>query len=328
MNIAPKVSVAMITYNHEKFIAQAIESVLGQAADFQIELVIGEDCSTDNTRKIIHDYICRFPGRIRLLAHDKNIGMNANFAATLEACRGEYIALLEGDDYWTNPDKIARQASFLDNHPDCVNCFHNVRVVSDDPQSPVQGYYPDANGNQLMCAPDLPGRFTQQEFLKRNVIPTCSVMFRKGSMDGFPAWFRELSIGDQPLHILCTQHGASAYVPSVMGVYRLHGQSAWVGKAAAYRISRTIEMYGALERHFEDQPQSRILRENRVHWMRELARIFETDHQYSKAIQIYQQYLLTVLQKEFSAKLVIKLIRKIIKLWCLSCIPWFAPKKE
>jgi glycosyltransferase involved in cell wall biosynthesis len=301
--------------------------VLAQAADFQIELVIGEDCSTDNTRAIINDFIGRFPGRIRLLAHDKNVGMNANFAATLEACRGEYIALLEGDDYWTDNTKLSQQAEFLDQHPDCVNCFHNVRVISDVPRSPVQGYYSQSDGTKLMCAPDMPSRFGQGEFLKRNVIPTCSVMFRKSSMGELPAWFPKLSMGDQPLHILCTQHGASAYDPGVMGVYRLHGQSAWVGKAAAYRISKTIEMYEALERYFENQPQSKILLDTRLHWMREQARIFETNGEYSEAIRIYRQVLATGFKTKISFKLVLKLVRKIIKLRILSCLPWLMPKK-
>jgi len=327
MNHAPKVSVAMITYNHEKFISQAMESVLSQEADFPIDLVIGEDCTTDNTRSIIKDYIGRFPGRIRLLAHDKNIGMNANFAATLEACRGEYIALLEGDDFWTDNTKIARQVHFLDQHTDCANRFHNVRVIADDPRSSVQGYYSQADGTKLMCAPDMPSRFGQGEFLKRNVIPTCSVMFRKSSMGELPSWFHKLSMGDQPLHILCTQHGASAYLPDVMGVYRLHGQSAWVGKAAAYRISKTIEMYEALERHFANQPQSRVLLESRLHLMREQARIFEASGEYGEAIGICRQALVTGFKKEIPFKLVLKLVRKIIKLRFLSCLLWFVPKK-
>ena len=97
-----KVSVCMITYNHERFIAQAIESVLMQETDFRVELVIGEDCSTDGTRAIVREFGERFPERIRLLLPEHNLGMMPNFVATLSACRGQYVALLEGDDYWTD----------------------------------------------------------------------------------------------------------------------------------------------------------------------------------------------------------------------------------
>ena len=103
-----KVSVAMITYNHERFIAQAIESVLMQQTDFAVELVIGEDCSTDKTRAIVCAYGERYPERIRLLLPERNQGMIPNFVATMNACQGQYIALLEGDDYWTDRIQAAK----------------------------------------------------------------------------------------------------------------------------------------------------------------------------------------------------------------------------
>ena len=109
-----KVSVAMITYNHERFIAQAIESVLMQQTDFAVELVIGEDCSTDGTRAIVRDYGERYPERIRLLLPEHNLGMMPNFVATLKACRGQYVASVEGDDYWTDPHKLQKQVDFLE----------------------------------------------------------------------------------------------------------------------------------------------------------------------------------------------------------------------
>ena len=129
-----KVSVAMITYNHERFIAQAIESVLMQQTDFAVELVIGEDCSTDGTREIVRAYGERYPERVHPLLHEHNLGLKGhnNFVATLKACRGQYIALLEGDDYWTDPHKLQKQVDFLDGHPEYVGCFHNAMEVFDD----------------------------------------------------------------------------------------------------------------------------------------------------------------------------------------------------
>src|ERR1700730_11718775 len=104
-----KLSVAMITYNHEQFIGQAIESVLAQKVNFEYELVIGEDCSTDGTRAVILDFHRRYPDRIVPLLRERNLGGQKILLGTLAACRGKYLALLEGDDYWICTDKLQRQ---------------------------------------------------------------------------------------------------------------------------------------------------------------------------------------------------------------------------
>lgn len=113
----PLVSACMITYNQAPYIAQAIESVLAQRAEFLVELVIGEDCSTDRTREIVLDYQRRHPEAIRVITSDSNVGMHRNAYRTLKACRGEYIAMCEGDDYWHDPDKLASQIQLAMSHP-------------------------------------------------------------------------------------------------------------------------------------------------------------------------------------------------------------------
>ena len=128
------VSVLMITFNHEQFIAQAIDSVLMQQTDFEYEIIIGEDCSTDRTREIVIEYAERNPEKIRPLLHDHNLGLMGryNFVAAYKMCHGKYIALLEGDDYWTDPHKLQKQVVFLENHPECSLCAHNTRIVIED----------------------------------------------------------------------------------------------------------------------------------------------------------------------------------------------------
>src|ERR1700739_2391661 len=113
----PLISVCMITYNHEKYIAQAIESVLAQKTNFPVELVIGDDYSTDSTRKICLDYKKKHPDILKLRFPDKNMGMMPNFIANLKECDSRYIALLEGDDYWTDPYKLQKQFDFLEANP-------------------------------------------------------------------------------------------------------------------------------------------------------------------------------------------------------------------
>ncbi|MDF1549683.1 MAG: glycosyltransferase, partial [Bacteroidales bacterium] len=125
-----KLSVCMITYNHEKYIGQAIEGVLMQKTNFDIELLIGEDFSNDNTRNICMGYKNKYPDKIKLLLREKNIGMMRNFIQTLNTCKGKYIALCDGDDYWTDPLKLQKQVDFLEANPEYALCYHRVNILT------------------------------------------------------------------------------------------------------------------------------------------------------------------------------------------------------
>ncbi len=124
-----KVSVMMVTYNHEKYIEKAILSVLNQNVDFRYELLIGEDCSTDHTRDIVEKYQKMYPEIIKLIKHNKNIGALKNEADLRKRCQGQYIAVLEGDDYWTYTEKLKCQAEFLDTHLQYIGTTHNVKIL-------------------------------------------------------------------------------------------------------------------------------------------------------------------------------------------------------
>jgi glycosyltransferase involved in cell wall biosynthesis len=297
MNSEPKISVLMITYNHARFIRQALDSVFAQRTNFSYEVVIGDDASTDGTGAILAEYAEKFPDRVRLLLRQKNIGMNPNLADTLAACRGEYIALLEGDDYWTDPDKLNRQVEFLDGHPECVNCFHNVVVVSDDPAVPVQGYHLHPDGRRLLCALDLKPRYAQVDFLRGNYIPTCSVMFRRTAAGTLPPWFKKLQLGDHPLHVLCTEHGLAAYLPGVMAAYRLHAGGVWSSNTSLHRAARGLEMYEELCRHYHGRPQAATLQKWRLHALQGTARQLKKNGYWSEAAAMFATYLKLSLER-------------------------------
>ena len=233
-----KVSVLIITYNHERFIRQALDSVLSQQVDFDYEVVIGEDCSTDRTRDILLEYQSRHPDKIRLLLRDSNLGAVTNFFSTLQACRGQYIALLEGDDYWTANDKLRTQVNFLDARPDFVICFHDVRGVHENHSAPDFPYVP-RNLKPVLRLDDL---------LAENIIPTGSVLFRNGLLPRYPEWMLELRMADYPLHILNAQHGKIGYINQVMGVYRVHDAGVWSGMNRAERLSMVASMFKFLLR--------------------------------------------------------------------------------
>ncbi len=112
----PIISVRIVTYNHERYITQAIEGILKQETEYPFELIIGEDCSTDHTRKLIIDYQKKYPGIIRVIAWKNNVGRQKNGRQTKHACRGKYIAFCDGDDYWTDHFKLQKQVNFLENN--------------------------------------------------------------------------------------------------------------------------------------------------------------------------------------------------------------------
>ena len=123
MNAEPLVSVCMTAYNHAPYIGRAIEGVLSQRTTFAVELVLSDDCSTDGTGAICRDYAARYPDRIRLLTGDVNVGMRANYRRTIEACRGRYVAMCDGDDWWSDPRKLQMQADLLESDPSCGMCY-------------------------------------------------------------------------------------------------------------------------------------------------------------------------------------------------------------
>ncbi len=128
----PLLSVALITYNHGPYLRCCLESILSQKTDFPFEIVVGEDCSTDNTREILDEYKARFPEKIRLLYRDKNLGRpTLNVYQTSMACRGEFIAYIEGDDYWTDETKLHTQVDFLLGHPEYAAVTHSAVLVDE-----------------------------------------------------------------------------------------------------------------------------------------------------------------------------------------------------
>ncbi|MFK2823432.1 glycosyltransferase family 2 protein [Arcobacter sp. YIC-80] len=127
----PKVSVCVVTYNHEKYIRECLESIVTQKCDFDFEVIVGEDCSTDNTRAIVQEYADKYPDIVKPLFHEKNVGASDNYIYVHEQAKGKYICHIDGDDY-ALPGKLQAQADFMDKTPDCNICFHRVSGLYND----------------------------------------------------------------------------------------------------------------------------------------------------------------------------------------------------
>lgn len=149
----PLLSVFMITYNHEKYIAEAIESALMQKTSFKYEIVIGEDCSTDQTRETVLEYATRYADKVKPIYQERNVGANKNAASVREACKGKYIALLEGDDYGIDPLKLQKQVDFLEAHPDFSICFHRAKKVDTEGRD-LGTFWPRKSWNKRVTLTD------------------------------------------------------------------------------------------------------------------------------------------------------------------------------
>jgi glycosyltransferase involved in cell wall biosynthesis len=222
----------MITYNHAAFIAQALDSVLMQRTNFEYEIVIGEDCSKDGTAEIIKKYQGNHPGKILPKFYEKNAGMNKNFQETLERCSGEYIAILEGDDYWTDPDKLQMQVDFLDKNLDCALCHHRVDHVVSPGGEKLREFPP-----QKFRAP----RSDPGWLAMVNYIQTCSIVFRRKWLPVFGDQFQQLKLGDWPLCVLLGEQGWIGYLDRNMASYRIHANNTWNDRPADYKL-RGMEM--------------------------------------------------------------------------------------
>ncbi len=231
-----KLSVVLITYNQERFIAQAIESVATQRTNFEYEVLVGDDCSTDRTREIITGFQDRYPDRIVPIFREHNLGANRNLEAALERCRGEHVALLEGDDYWVSADKLQRQVDFLDSHPDYAISCHRVQMV-DEMGTGRAGLFP----------PRSAGTYTIEDLLAGNFIMTATTVYRRSLAKSLPDWFHEFKLGDWPLCALIARFGKIHLMDDAMAVYRIHSGGIWSGRSEANRLRETARMLTALD---------------------------------------------------------------------------------
>jgi len=220
----PLVSVVMITYNHEPYIGQAIEGVVSQEADFPIELIIGEDCSTDRTREIALEFQRRYPEMIRILFSEKNIGMHKNFRRTALAARGKYMAFCEGDDWWHRKDKLQIQIPFFLADNSLVFLSGNVRPIS------AQGQVIES-GKHDNCAQQ-PIRVEYQDLIFARVPHyTCTAVARADAVrrallgDTLCSDHSQL-MGDLPLCLELSQLGKMVYLRKTLASYRVSPNSA------------------------------------------------------------------------------------------------------
>jgi glycosyltransferase involved in cell wall biosynthesis len=234
----PLVSVCVITYNHKQYIAQALDSILVQKTNFDFEIVIGEDLSTDNTLAICKDYARRYPHIIRVLDTVQNLGVVPNFVRTANACRGKYMAVLEGDDYWIDESKLQKQADVLEHDAQISLCFTGRKE-----------YYEDTNHFDTI-KDERYTRFYVEDFAKETFFHLSTMLLRKPNT---PQWFDRFKdfngLYDRPLFIsiLADSKGYAYKLKDVSSVYRLNNSSTFTPLGAIKRTLMVADMYAKIK---------------------------------------------------------------------------------
>ncbi len=259
------VSVCITTYNHAAFIEQCVLSVLNQKTNFEFEICLGEDDSSDGTREICQELASQHPDKIRLFLRDRKdvyyINGRAtgryNFFHTLKACKGKYIAIIDGDDYWCDEFKLQKSIDILENNSEIVLVHHDVEIVDE---------YGNLSGKTMM-----PSNFPQiagiEQMIETNRATASSVVMKNMNSAKLDGWFWQTSMGDWPLNLTALQGGGKMYaIKEVMSCYRQHSGGVWSSQtddqikynmAKSYRVmleqglyrevqSQAIEYYAQL----------------------------------------------------------------------------------
>lgn len=221
----PLFSIVCTAYNHHNYIRQTLDGFINQKTDFKFEILINDDASTDGTTEIIKEYETKYPALFRCVYHEKNQWGKIRPCKDIlfPMVRGKYVALCEGDDYWTDPLKIQKQVDFLESHPDHAVCFCATRIHWE------KGEFPDSINPDPSCGFDK-HELTFKALLSANYINTCSVVYRwrfhKDSLNLIPDGILP---GDWYLHLLHAQTGRIGFIPDVMCVYRRNSGGIWFG---------------------------------------------------------------------------------------------------
>ena len=248
----PKLSILIPTFNHGKFIVQMLEGILMQKIDFELEIIIGDDASTDDNALIISQYAQKFPNTIKAFLHPKNLGPvepremggKNNVGFLFSKCQSEYIALCEGDDYWTDPLKLQKQIDFLANNSSYSLCHHQLEVV-----------YEDNSNSHLFNADNQRDTSSIKDLLADEswFLGTASTVFRNVFKQGMPDWWWKSASGDLGIFIEVARHGEIKYSTETMGAYRKHrgGMTNIHTPQNSFFLRNRMEMFQELDEYLD-----------------------------------------------------------------------------
>jgi glycosyltransferase involved in cell wall biosynthesis len=283
VEVKPLVSVCVVVYQQVDFIRQCLDSILRQKTSFPIEVLIGEDGSTDGTAAICEAYAKKYPGKIKLFLRSRKDVIyidgkptgRFNFMETLKSAQGKYIALCEGDDYWTDDHKLQVQVDFLEQHPGFSICFHAMEVLA-------------ANGTKSKSNDLQPGVITIRELAQGNYIHTASCVYRHDGK-ALPDWFREVPAGDYALHMLNASRGQIRYFDQTMAVYRVHGNGLWSEQGQKKQLVKWLDLQDVLIRNLSSA-YTDLLIAARMKYTLWLASIYEQENEMAERDKLISEF--------------------------------------
>lgn len=247
----PVVSICCTTYNHERFIRECLDGFLMQETTFPVEILIHDDASTDTTQDIIREYETRYPSLIKPIYQTENQyskGIKPNWNFNFPRARAQYIALCEGDDYWTNPKKLQKQVDFLEKNKDFVICYHDVFILQNG--NFIESHVPLHDHKEYLTITDL---------AQENCIHTPSCLFKRHPIDSFSEVFASSPVGDYVLHMFNAQFGKIKRLPEKMAIYRRHPGGVWAGRNKINKLASWLDVLNLLILYFNNDKE--VLRE-------------------------------------------------------------------
>lgn len=241
----PLLSVAFVTYNHIDFVEQSVSSILSQTTSFPFEIVIADDGSTDGTAELLSEIQRAHPDKVVLLLARSNMGHltgngRINLIRCLNHCRAEFVARLEGDDFWTNAHKLELQVRYLTNNPDCSACHHRVQYINESGKHLSQLLYPfwksKISINELLQHPT-------------NLIATSSIVYRKSCFPNVPEALLNVGLMDWPMSLVLATKGKIGLINKTMSCYRSNSSGIWSQKSLRHRSWNKLKALKATEAH-------------------------------------------------------------------------------
>jgi len=242
-----KVSICCITYNHEKYIEDAIKGFLMQETNFDFEIIIGEDCSTDRTASLVMKYKEKYPDKIRIVTSETNVGMKENSMRVLKSVRGKYIAFCEGDDRWLDPYKLQKQVNFMDANSEYSMCGHITAINNVEIDQIVGKIGEDEYSKEIII----------DDFIRGVVFHNSSVLFRKSCIENekgdfyFPDYFLNSPVGDYAIQLYLFTKGKVYCFNEIMSQYNWNLSNSWT--STQFNVfSKKIELHNRVIEMFKN----------------------------------------------------------------------------
>lgn len=290
LNDSVVVSVFMLTYNQEALIAQAMDGVLMQKSTFKIQLVIGEDCSTDGTRHICESYAAQYGDRVKLLPSPAtNQGLIANYMRTILACDGTYIAICDGDDYWIDENKLQKQVDFLQTNPDYSIVYTSVNKLFPDGRIERYGY--SFNKTTLLF----------EDLIRQNSIVSATTLFKNPQLQetGIPAWIENYPFGDWQTYLWILKDGSKVhYMDEITATYRMSiGVSFGIMKKNSTFIEVLIRILHDILADAAFNHKKQVVEASLFDRQKDLISSYNREKDYLKGIKIFCSILKTTKNK-------------------------------